>query len=367
MGSVGGHLDVLDLDHPPQSQRHYYIATPTIGKVTFILDLQPPTHCSLVTSPNCPSNQKLLSLSGDIVTSNQITASWSGWVDIPSGIVSYELTVHYLEYTPGLLTEGAILKVNQTSHDNQLEYSDITILPREGPYSFILRSHDLAGNTRISRRTLLYDFNSSVEINPSVPLILTSAVPATDYIWQNSTNTSFVISGIGHFYNTNLRTTNYLAPVANYSVGGVIDAAYDQALAQGRYPREGTINALGIVELHYDIITDRMGGNSSRSLTQPIQFPFQTTDIGMESVEVSTELQDGDSMTIWFQAIDFRFQYSVDSVLVHVDSSPPLLSGLGLYWNGVDGLSLHGTETLLDLDIRFQAQDQHSGIFSVEW
>ncbi len=366
--NTGGYLDILDLDSSsPLSRRHYYSATPTISTVAMVIDLQPPTHCSLLSTINCLANQNILSLSGDIVTTNEITALWGGWIDTPSGVDSYDISVHYLELSNGLLTEGAVLRTNQTRQTGQTSYSDITILPREGPYSFILRSHDIAGNTRITRRTLLYDANSTVEIDLLTPLIVTSATPSTDYTWHNSTQRNITVSGIGHFYNTNLRDVNYLAPLANYSVGGSVGVAYDQVLAQGRYPREGISNALGIIQLNYDVVIDRVGGNHSTSLTPPTVFPFQTSDIGIESVIIDTEIRDGDSVTIWFQAIDFRFQNSVDSVLVHVDSSPPVLSDIGLYWNGVGGLSLHGTETLLDLDVRFQSHDPHSGLFSIEW
>ncbi len=365
--NAGGYLDILDLDSPPSSQRHYYTAVPTISTVTMVIDTQAPTHCSFVSTTNCLSDQDILSLSGDIVTINEIIASWGGWIDNPSGIEQYDISVHYLELYNGYLMEGALLHSNQTSQTGQTSYTDVTILPREGPYSFILRSHDIAGNVRIARRTLLFDVNSTVEINPSVPLLVTSAVPSTDYTWHNSTQCNITVSGVGHFFNTNLRDVNYLAPLANYSMDGEVGVAYDQPLAKGRYPREGVSNALGIVELNYDVIVDRVGGNHSNSVTPPAIFPFQTGDIGIQSVVIDTEIRDGDSVTVWFQAIDFRFQNSVDSVVVHVDSSPPVLTDIGLYWNGVGGLSLHGTETLLDLDIRFQAQDPHSGLFSIEW
>ena len=365
--SAGGFLDIRDLD-AAEVDRHYYNATPTIGRAVFVLDLQPPTHCSMVDMPSCSTNQTILSLSGDIVTSNEIAVSWGGWLDIPSGVTSYQLDVYYLENNGGLLTEGALLTTNQTTHTGQATYGDTVYLPWEGPYSFVLQSHDLAGSTRYSRRSLLYDFNSSVEIDPTSPLIVTSAVPSTQYLWQNSTDQSILISGVGHFYNTNLRSTNHLAPLANFSRdGGFVAEEFDQALAQGRFPRAGTLNALGIVELRYDIIVDHMGGNSSLSVTPPTSFPNQTSDVGIESVNVSIPVEDGDSVRVWFRAQDFRFQYAVDDVLVHIDSSPPVIEDLALEWNGVSGLSLHGTELLTDLDVQFQTYDEHSGIFSVDW
>ncbi len=364
MTSAGGYLDIVNLD-TSTIQRHYYNATPTIGTASFILDLQPPTHCSLLNNVNCLANQNLLSLSGDIVTTNQITASWGGWIDVPSGVDSYEIDVHYLEYSNGVLTEGSVVYWNVSSDIGLLINQFTTILPREGPYSFILLIRDTAGNVRHSRRALLYDTNSTVAIDMTTPIIVTSAHSGTGYLWQNRTDSNITVTGIGHFYNTNLRTTNYLAPLGNYS--NDIGVEFDQELRTGRFPRQGTTNALGIVELNYQIIVDQVGGNSSDSLTQPITFQYQTSDIAIENLEISISIQDGDSVRIWFEAVDFRFQVAVDSILIHIDSSPPVLDNLSLVWNGVAGQNLHGTGMLTDLSIRFESKDQHSGIYSVEW
>ena len=302
------------------------------------------------------------------MSTNNIAASWGGWLDMPSGITNYFIDVYYLEYSAGLLTEGARVKFTEYQHTGQISYEDITTLPGEGPYSFVLQSRDLAGNIRFSRRALLYDFSSSIEVDPLSPLTVISAHPGTNHMWQNSTSEPIVVSGVGHFYNTNLRNTNYLAPLANYSLGGMgVSDEYDQSFAQGRFPRGGTDNALGVVQLSYDVVVDQEGGASVASQTEPNVFPFQTLDVGITGLELTPPIQDGDSVRIWFQAIDFRFQDIIDSTLVHVDSSPPLLLELGLVWNGITGLDLHGTGMLLDLDIRFQTSDEHSGIFTIEW
>ena len=155
--------------------------------------------------------------------------------------------------------------------------------------------------------------------------------------------------------------------MANSSIGE-IDPDFDHPLEGGRYPRLGTVNAQGILRVLYDVIIDQEGGRSLVSTTLPTSFPYETTDIGMEAVQiVDTVLNDGDSVTIWFQVIDFRFQTNIDSTVVHVDSSPPALVDLWLEWNGDTGLNLHGTDSLLDLTIQFQTYDVHSGIYAVEW
>ena len=367
--SAGGYLDILDLDTSIIA-RHYYSGIPTFGLSSFIIDVIAPTHCSLVVSGNgCLQGQRILDLGGEIVEDSTITASWGGWIDVPSGVTHYEIRVYPLQLSGGILSEMPV-SINTTTYDHQISqviYEDFNMLPSEGPYSFILMTFDLAGNVRLSRRLLLYDNTSIIEIDQTVPLRFISAVPESEYQWQNSTSDPLIVRGVGHFYNTFLRFTNYLAPVANSSIGE-IDPDFDHPLEGGRYPRSGTVNAQGILRVLYDVIIDQEGGRSLVSTTPPTSFPYETTDIGMEAVQiVDTVLNDGDSVTIWFQVIDFRFQTNIDSTVVHIDSSPPALVDLWLEWNRDTGLNLHGTDSLLDLTIQFQTYDVHSGIYAVEW
>ena len=367
--SAGGFLDILNLDTSTIS-RHYYTGVPTFGLSLFIIDIIAPTHCSLVApSNNCLQGQRILDLGGEIVEHDTITASWGGWIDVPSGVTHYEIQVYPLQLVGGMLSEMPV-SINTTTYNHQTSrviYEDINILPSEGPYAFVLMTFDLAGNIRLSRRLLLYDNTSIIEIDQTVPLRLISAVPKSEYQWQNSTSDPLIVRGVGHFYNTFLRSNNYLAPIANSSIGD-IDPDFDHPLESGRYPRSGTINAQGIVRVLYDVIVDQEGGRSLVSITPPTNFPYETTDVGIEAVQiVDTELNDGDSVTVWFQVIDFRFQTNIDFTMVHIDSSPPALVDLWLEWNGDTGLNLHGTDSLLDLTIQFQTYDIHSSIYVVEW
>ena len=311
----------------------------------------------------------ILDLGGEILEDDLVTASWGGWVDVPSGITHYELRVYPLQLSGGMLTEvpPSLYTTTYDHLDAATLYENATLLPSEGPYAFILMTFDLAGNIRLARRLLLYDNTSTVEIDGAAPLRFISAVPDSQYEWQNSTSDPLIVGGIGHFYNTNLRSTNYLAPVSNSTIGEV-EPEFDHPLESGRYPRLGTVNAQGIIRVLYNVLVDREGGRSLQSSTQPTSFPYETMDVGIEAVEiVDTPLSDGDSVTVWFQVLDFRFQSNFDSTTVHIDSSPPSLLDLWLEWNGDTGLRLHGTESLLDLTIQFRTFDVHSGIYSVEW
>ena len=354
-----------------ETRRHYYSGTPTIGTALFVIDLEPPTHCSLVDSGVCLTNQAILSLtsngivSSGIVSSGTITAAWGGWEDIPSGIVSYEIDIFELVEMDDILYEGPRINFMRYQHTGQINYEHVEALLGEGPYSFVLQTQDQAGNTRYARQLLLYDATSTLNIDPSAPLQVISAASDTGFMWQNSTTDPPVVSGRGHFYNTILQRNNYLATVANHSAR--IAPEFDHPLDSGQYPRGGTINALGVTQLRYRVIVDQQGGMSTASTTQPTAFPFQSSDIGIDNVEISVDVRDGDSVRVWFQVFDFNSRDQYDSVLVHIDSSPPVVQDLWLEYSGVTGLALHGTASLLDLNIQFQAHDEHSGISRVEW
>lgn len=361
--AAGGFLDVTDLDMPSISTRHYYTGTPTIGGATFILDFEPPSHCSLPPNLGCAAGQPLLSLSGEVVRTCDISITWGGWLDVPAGLAGYVLTVYQLQESQGTLMEGTTIMYTSYNETGDILYEEMTDLPSEGPYSFVLQAQDTTGNIQYSRRLVLFDNSSTLNIEPSLPLVVTSAVAQSNYLWQNSTSDPIVVSGRGHFYNTHLRANAWLAPVADTEA--TVD--YDHPLNEGAYPRNGTPNAVGVVQLYYDVIVDQEAGLSRESLTPPESFRFGSDDIALGEVSISTALSDGDAVRVWFLAQDYNSQQINDSVLVFIDSSGAVLSGIGLVSNGVTGLTLHRTGSFIDLLVEFDAVDQHSGLFGLEW
>ena len=362
--AAGGYLDILNLD-TTDVLRHYYQGRAAVEGVVFIIDLQPPVHCSLETPPTCAtSEERLLSLSGEIVREDSISVTWGGWMDVPSGVLGYQLVVYPLGESGGLLNEGAAIQTIPYNHSAQMLYEEVVVLPSEGPYSVVLETLDVAGNIRFARRVVLFDNSSYVAADPARPLTVSSAVPQSDYLWQNSTTLPVTVDVEGHFYNSHFQSSDLLAPLGNFS--DPLQEQYDQPLVGGQLPREGTPNSLGIVRLRYDYLVDQLGGVSLDHDTPPQIFRFSIAP-ALEEVGVTPQLQDGDSVRIWFQAEDFRSQQLSDSVLVHIDSSSPVLNGLVLVRNGVTGLSHHWSETLTSLNIQFDVSDPHSGIMVLEW
>lgn len=359
---AGGFLDVINLDTPAITTRHYYSGTPNIGVVTFILDFQPPVHCSLLRSPSClaEEEQPLLALSGELVSLANVSSRWSGWTDQPSGVSGYVLSVYRLEKSQGEQLETMLFMSYTYNETGDESYNELTELGTEGPYSFLLQTLDDAENSRYSRRLVLFDNSSTLNIEPSAPLRVISAVPEAMYLWQNSTSDTIVVGGPGHFYNSHLRANDWLAPVGNRFN---VSQDYDHPLAEGRFSREGTPNALGVVRLDYDFTVNQMG-----SATPPDTFRFSSDDLALEAVSVTPAgLLDGDDVRVWLLAYDYNSAQVNDSVLVYVDSSNPTLQDLSLVWNGVSGLALHGSDRLTDLVIEFDVFDEHSGVFSIQW
>lgn len=352
---TGGHLDVRNLDSDVTT-RHHYSGTAATGATAVVLDLEAPTHCSLVSALSCLPGQSILDLGPEITAANLTAVGWGGWEDIPSGIVNYTLEVLAVVVMDGVLREESRIQRHVLSHTGQPTYRVNVSLPNEGPYSFLLHAIDLATNVRTARRLLLYDATSNLTVDPGAPLRVVSAVPESEHLWQNSSMDPLVINGRGHFYNTHLRTHDYLAPVANHSR---VESEFDHPLDSGRYPRSGTPNALGVMRLLYEVVVDHEGGVSAASTTQPDVFSSETDNLAIDDLEVNVSAADGDSIRVWFLATDFNGVAEADSVLVHVDSSAPVLLDLWLEYAGNAGIFLHGTDSMLDLNIQFRTYDEH--------
>ena len=344
--------------------RDYYSGVPSIGLASFVIDLLPPTQCSI--SGYCTYNQPLLDLGADLKTTpgGSVVVRWGGWTDVPSGVLQYTLTIYRLvPIGSSALTENPQAVINSTTvqnNNNLIVYQWNTTLPGDGAYSYVMQVQDLAGNIQLARRLLLQDSTSNLTINPAAPLQVTSAVPQSNLLWQNSTQSPVVVSGVGHFYDTNLQTVNLLAPVLSTTPIGTVSPSYDQPTSGG-YPRNGTVNALGIVQIWYDYVVGSISG------TPPSSFRFQTSDLAIGGVVVNYGgCSDGSVVQVWFQAIDFKMQKSVDSIYVYVDSSPPVLQSLWLQYGG-QSLVLLGSSSLLALQAAFNTSDPHSGLVSITW
>ena len=355
-------MNITDLDSNI-TETHRYGGSSITPFSLFVIDTQPPTHCSIVVSQTCLTNQPILTES---LVFNTLQFTWGGWSDMPAQVAKYRIEVYKLEYDSDteFLDESISTEYSMEFEPEEMDsYSESVSLSGEGPYSIILTITDTAGNRQYARRIIVYDKDSELIEDTNIPLVISSGYEETDInaFWHNSTEEPIVVSGKGHFYNENLKTDNWLAPVVarNPPVPAVFD---DEETV-------GVNNSLGVTSLFYQYVIDQEGGESIAAQNPPASFPFETDDLALAAVEVSPDVKDGDSVTIWFEAQDFKSNDpAYESVLVHIDSSPPTVEGLGLVKEGVVGLlSLYGSEDLVDLEVTFSAKDTHSGLYSIEW
>ncbi|XP_070571536.1 uncharacterized protein [Ptychodera flava] len=59
--------------------------------------------------------------------------------------------------------------------------------------------------------------------------------------------------------------------------------------------------------------------------------------------------------------------FKLDNVVVHVDSSPPVVSDIRMIGNEIDRPAVHGSKDLFTMSFTFDAFDEHSGLFTIHW
>nr|KAG5709290.1 hypothetical protein BaRGS_018042 [Batillaria attramentaria] len=109
---------------------------------------------------------------------------------------------------------------------------------------------------------------------------------------------------------------------------------------------------------------DSAGGST---LSVPADFSFSVEpDLGgLKTMQAG--VKDGQSLTFWVRAYDIRDDYLEESVTVHVDSSPPVITNLWLTKDHIENISVHGLEQLNEMTIEWVAYDDHSGLETVQW
>ena len=96
-------------------------------------------------------------------------------------------------------------------------------LPESGPYSIQLTAIDKAGNVKHTRRVLLFDDSSIIELHGDPPIVK-SADPNTTYKWINKMVSEVEISWSGRFINKIVSTGKWLNEIkADDSVSRELD------------------------------------------------------------------------------------------------------------------------------------------------
>ena len=78
---------------------------------------------------------------------------------------------------------------------------------------------------------------------------------------------------------------------------------------------------------------------------------FRTVNIifQLEETSLTVTRQDGDSVRVFVRGHDVMNKTITDAVLVHVDSSPPIIEDVWLSRDGHTQLAVHNSEDLFEL------------------
>lgn len=208
-----------------------------------------------------------------------------------------------------------------------------------GMYSILLEAADAANNTRYARRLVLYDPSSTVTINddPNYKMYASTASVETGNIWQKTINksgkTSVTVVWPNHFHNRvheNGKFLNRVLGFKSYLDDGDTrinykfinpDSGFDDN--EGARTKAEIPNFHGIVRFEIADDYDETGGStiSNRGLTWRNVSTFTENDTIARS-----NVNDGGTMKVYVRATDVMGNTNIDSILIHFDSTDPVIS-----------------------------------------
>ena len=121
---------------------------------------------------------------------------------------------------------------------------------------------------------------------------------------------------------------------------------YDQNF--GVRGRAAIPHSLGITEFRVLHDIDRRGGRDSVSVSDNNSNNWMKEGTATQAT-YDLDLVDGQSVRFWVEARDIAGHFIRDNVLVHVDSSPPIIENFWLERDGEVDLAVHSTVELHDM------------------
>ncbi|KAI8519531.1 hypothetical protein Bbelb_027880 [Branchiostoma belcheri] len=128
--------------------------------------------------------------------------------------------------------------------------------------------------------------------------------------------------------------------------------------------RQAIPNAYGVTKVETAFAVDHSGG---RSITSPPNTWTTVPDVRAEGVDLDIPRVDGDSVRLWVRAYDVVGNSVQEEILLHVDSSPPVVQNFWLNRHGVPALAVHHSSDLFTMRFEFEAFDDHSGLHNIHW
>ncbi|XP_069118470.1 uncharacterized protein [Argopecten irradians] len=358
---AGGHFTSKNIQtHATWIER--YTKTERTRDLCYIYDDANPEHCSI--SGSCMHDT--LTVLSRVTRERVLNISTSGWTDpfpvggnamLSSGIESYRLTIHDVKErsVTRLFMDSA--KSGGTSDIEMVQNSWITIqLPEHEPsiYGLLLEIKDVANNVQQSRRFILFDNSSSISVDSTYKLYVSSATENTNYTWQ-TTHHDICVSWRDRYYNNKYVHFNPLRPIDSDG-HGLISPAYDQT--SGQLPVSGTSNVHGISHFHFQLHKE----TNSQTITSDV-----VSNISYQGVCISHSLNDGDTYRFTLNISDIVGNFFRESILFYIDTSPPEIADAWLVREGHKQLFVHNSTDLFSMTLEFDSYDSHGGLLQVLW
>lgn len=324
---------------------------PNSKQLCLTYDETAPTHCS----EKSACNEDAMNVSPRVRKEGIVNFTLVGWTDNVSGIKDFSIDVYEVsDATHDLIINYA----NQSnSLTNITSVSGTFELPwQPALYAVVVSGHDIAGNTRVTRRYILYDTTSNLQLSQQHPMRIISGRSDMNFKWQNHLQ-YLQLNWTNRFYNTYHISNNRLKPIRPDGHGR-LPCPYEQC--SGELPVGGTKNVHGIVAFLYQV---------TRGESAPIQSSYMNIDdFENQTIKFNhTVLNDGYRYTIWMIARDIMNNTNADNVSVMIDSTKSEIAELGLVNNGIGLLKVHRERDLSKMKIHFHSWDIHSGLEHIIW
>ena len=266
----------------------------------------------------------------------------------------YELDIRDVVYTPTELYADWKSIVSYITPEGEL--LNFTLPDRGQPHMFALYlwaidSTQESGNFRIARRFVLVDNTSEVLISENYPISAISANPDSDFEWQIRLM-PVILDWTNHFYNSWHVHTNLLLPIrGETNTSHPIEGVFEQET--GELPVNGTPNVHGIVKFMYKYHKTSRHGDEVTTFADVPNTLLQKLSLH------ETSIHDGDTMHITIKAIDIMNNTHMDSIILYIDSSTPIIEDIYLMKDGYRYLFVHNETDLSKMNMVFTSYDVH--------
>ncbi|KAI0212815.1 hypothetical protein LSAT2_002263 [Lamellibrachia satsuma] len=335
----GGYVRINNYDlgsTPSVDARKYYVSATKIHRSTLTIDLIDPYHCSEIRT--CSEN--MLDRGPPITKSTSLRVEWAGWSDDLAGVRLYELVIYKLQPMGDRLDHKGLTALLRRTIDVSVNRIDTTLVD-PGVYALLLTAEDRAGNIQTARRYLIFDNVNVVTINrdSDKQLFVDSAAKNTTYTWVS-------VLWRGHFANIYQHTNKFLIGIAVKTPP--IEAGYDEPTGQppATVSMEPIPNVNAIVKYELVHSLDHQGG---RTITTAPSSWKLVPNFKNETIKLDIPRVDADSIRIWIRAYDAMNNTKVDTVLVHVDCTPPIVQDVWFTRFGRTHLAVRHTTELFGI------------------